>query len=171
MKSCREVPSPCRYGIRTDSKAFMTKASSVRVGCTFSDPAALAQVRDAIWNEAGQPVALTAAEALSAISSRRIDVWIWDMEPASPSSLELIRRVHMARPELPVWLYYSRRTAVIEPAAEAESLQNISATPQLRGPLQEIEIRAHLRRLLSSLPRIRLVRLVDRMLCSLPAEV
>lgn len=145
--------------------------SPVRVGCVLTDRGALARVTSAIRQEHGRIVALTRREVLDATPGGRIAGLIYDMEPGDTTAVDLVRRVHAARPDWPMWLYHAPRAAVIEGVGHVASLRGVWATSQGTGPLHEKELRMHARRLVTSVPRVRLLYLLDKILRPLPAEV
>ena len=98
-------------------------------------------------------------------------LWFTTWNPATRARWDFVRQVHAARPDWPVWLYYPARTAVIERVADLVSVRGVWATPQGIGPVHEREIRAHIRRLVTSVPRVRLLYLLDSILRPLPMEV
>jgi hypothetical protein len=149
----------------------VSRIHAVAVGCTLSDPHVVGRVRDGIQQEGGRALCLDQADVLDATASGRIAALVYDLEPGDAPAVDLVVQVHAARQDWPVWLYYVPRIEVIERLAELAHLRNIWATPQSIGPVQAAEIRAHSRRLLRSVPRIRLLRLLDSILQPLPAEV
>lgn len=171
--SCRDPPRPapdCRRD-QDYEVARMANAGGVRVGCTLSNPVELGRIRNAIQHEGGSTSTLTRAGVLEAATAGRISALVYDMEPGDRSSADFVERVHAARPDWPVWLYYPSRVSVIERVTEVASLRGVWATPQQADPMHEAAIRAHVRRLLVSVPRVRLLRLMDSMLRPVPFAV
>jgi hypothetical protein len=115
-------------------------------------------------------VALTPDQVLE-IPGARIDCFVYDMEPGGRSAVDLVHEVHAARPDLPIWLYFPRRPAVIEGVARVASWHGVWATPQGTGPLHDLEIRVHARCLVTSVPYVRLRTLLDPILRQVPAEM
>lgn len=143
----------------------------VTVVCAVADPVALAEVATAIQKEHGRSVPLTPAMLPDAMAAARIAGLVYDMELGGRGAVDVVRQVHAARRDWPVWLYYPPVAAVIERVAEVASLRGVWATPQAMGPLHEREIRANIRQLLASVPRVRLLYLLDSILRPLPGDV
>jgi len=143
----------------------------IRVACTITDRGALAQVAAAIKREGGSSVTLTRRDVLDTAAGGRIAGLVYDMEPGDESAVDFVKRVHAVRPDWPLWLYYPLRVSVIERVANVASLRGVWATQQGIGRLHEEELRVHLRRLVTSVPRVRLLYLLDSILDPLPAEV
>ncbi len=148
----------------------MRTAGAIEVACTLSDHVALRRVIDCIQHEGGHAVALAQAEVLDATAGRKVSALVYDMEPEDAPPPAFLRRVHAARPDWPIWLYHRRCVPVMEWVAEVGSLRSVWATAQLPGPEHETEIRVHVRRLLTSVPRVRLLHLLDSVLRPLPTE-
>ena len=142
----------------------------VKVGCTLADRAALAGVANATQQEHGCAVPLTRSEVLDAVVRRTITALVYDMEPGDRAAVEFVRQVHATRPDWPVWLYHTPRAAVIDAVAHVVSLPGVWATSQGMEPLPEQEIRMQVRRLVTSVPRVRLLYLLNSVLRPLPAE-
>ncbi len=149
----------------------MSILGALRVGISLGDPVALCRVRERIRQEGGQTVALPRDAILHATASGGISALVYDMEPGDPIAVGLIRRIHAARPDCPIWLYYAPRLAVIERVAEVTWLGGVGATPQLSSPLHDAEIRAHVRHMLAFVPQVCLLHVLDSVMRSLPAEV
>ena len=141
------------------------------MACALRDPSALARVATCITRLGGQALALSRAAILSATLSAGIDALVFDLEPGDLSARDFVRTVHAARPDWPVWLYYGLRILIIERLAEVASLPRVWATPQLAHPAREAEIRVHVQSLVTSVPRFRLLRVLDPLLRTRPGEV
>jgi hypothetical protein len=125
-----------------------------------------------IRREDAVSLALSQGAVLEATMTGQISAVVYDMEPGGgESAVAFVKAVHSARSDWPVWLYYIPRAAQIEQVAEAASLRGVWATPQLGGLGQEGDLRVQVRRLLTSLPRARLLALLDSILRMLPAPV
>jgi hypothetical protein len=120
--------------------------------------------------ERARAVALTRSQVVDGTAGGRIAGLVCDMEPGDVAAVDFVRGVHAARPDWPLWLYYAPRAAVIEAVAQVASLRGVWATPQGTGPLHEMEIRVHARHLVTSVPHVRLLYLLDPVLRRLPAE-
>lgn len=149
----------------------MVQRRSVTVACVLSAEPALSRVTTGIQELGGRALTLTAAALLGASPASGIDALVYDLEPGDASAAELVRRARSARPDWPVWLYYAPRALVTERAAEVASLRSVWATPQGTDPRHEAEVHVHLRRLLNSVPRVRLLQILGPILRALPPEV
>jgi len=149
----------------------MPRAGTVSVACTLSDHLAFRRVADCIRREGGRALASTRADVLAATAGGGVGALVYDLEPADASAADLVRQIHGARPDWPVWLYYAPRVGVIEAVADVASLRGVWATPQGIGSLHDGEIRPHIRRLVRSMPRVQLLHLLGSILRPLPTEV
>ncbi len=154
-----------------DDHAPDAGGAKIRVGCVLSDPETFARVREAVQLEGAEPLRVAKAQALEVTTRARIAALVYDMEPGDASAVEFVIRVHAARPDWPVWLYYRPRPAVIERVAEVAALPGIWSASQGSGDRHEAEIRAHVRRLVTAVPRVRLLHLLDSVLRPVPVEV
>lgn len=149
----------------------MVHAGLATIACVLSDPRALARILGAIRHEGGHGVALSQAAVLGSAVTRSIAALVYDMGAYGRSAVDFVRRVHAARPDWPVWLYYIPRAASTENVAEVASLRGVWATPQLAGLRAEYDLRVQARRMLALLPRARLLALLDNVLRGLPPAV
>ena len=155
---------------RECNRAPMPAVGAVKVGCVLTDRGALARVASAIRREHGWSVPLTRSEVVDAAARRTIAALVYDMEPGDRTGVDLVRQVHATRPEWPTWLYYAPRATLMDVVAEVLSLRGVWATSQGTGPVHEQEIRMHARHLVTSVPRVRLLSLLDSILRPLPRE-
>lgn len=149
----------------------MPNPGTVSVALTVSDQAALHRVADRILQERGRPVVLTPRQVLAVTEAAGVDALVYDMESGDSSAVDVVSRVHAARPDWPIWLYYPPHPSVAKGVAEVASLRGVWATAQAAGPEHDAEIRMHLRRLVTSVPRLRVLHLLDSVLRQLPADV
>src|SRR3990172_3471481 len=110
-------------------------AGNVKVGCSISDIKALKRVLTVIEAQGARAVALTPPEILSAVTDRRIDALVYDLEPGDASALSTVRQARRVRRELPIWLYYPLRRGMSGLVAEAGSLPGVWTFPQMAGEL------------------------------------
>jgi hypothetical protein len=146
-------------------------AGTVSVACTLTDRLAFLRVAECLRQEGGHALAVSRSDVLTAAEAGMTAGLVYDLEPGDARAAEFVWKVQSARPDWPVWLYYPPRAAVIERVADVAALRGVWATQQGTGPLHEKEIRVHVRRLVTSVPRVRLLCLLDSVLRPLPAAV
>lgn len=147
------------------------RATPLTIACAVSDQAVLIRVTQRIRQHGAQSKHLARAELLQATPDRAIAALVYDMEPGGAPAVDLIRAVRHARPEWPIWIYYAPRPLLMDAAALVASFRGIWATARVTHPAGEAEIDVHVRRLLTSAPRARLLRLLKSVLEPLPREV
>jgi len=143
----------------------------VEVGCTLSDPRVLARVSNGIALEGGHACCLGRGQVLEATGGTRVAALVYDMAPEEGCALDFVKDVSAVRPDWPIWLYHAPCAALMEQVADLACLRNVWASSQAGGPLHDAEVRMHVRRLLTSVPRVRLLHLLDSVLRPLPGEV
>lgn len=85
--------------------------------------------------------------------------------------MAFVRKLHTARPDWPLWIYYEPREPVIQRVADVAMLSGVWATAQVSHAAQDAEVRVHVQRLIDSAPPQRLLHYLDPLLRQLPAEV
>jgi hypothetical protein len=151
--------------------AFVVHSSPATVACVLNDPRTLARVLFALRREGGHGVALSQTAVLAGSATRTMRALIYDMVSHGRDAVDFVRRVHGARPDWPVWLYYVPRPGVIGRVGDVVTLRGVWATPQMTGPAQDADAGLHARRLMTALPRTRLLGVLDPLLRSLPLPV
>jgi hypothetical protein len=146
-------------------------SSLATVACVLSDPRTRARILSALRREGGHGVALSEAVVLAGSATRTMGALIYDMVSHGRDAVDFVRQAHAARPAWPVWLYYVPRPAVIARVSEVATFRGVWATPQMTGPAEEADLRLHARRLMTSLPRTRLLAVLDPLLRALPRTV
>ncbi len=143
----------------------------VQVACTLNDRVALVKVAESIRQHGGRTTRLSQAQLVQATRSDEISAVVYDMEPGGPSAVDLVHTVHDERPDWPMWIYYAPRAPVMDAVAQVASLRGVWATARAAALPVAAQVGIHVRRLLSSAPGARLLRLLRRVLEPLPTEV